>query len=172
MYAELLVLRTTVKFVRKEGIARRFTAHQKRGRQCVLTSQEVPRPMPIESPASDELPQLSAESLFVAAQREQARPTRSRLEPCAQVIFILRRKRWSFAAITAWLAQNGVRVAESTVQRFYQTRCRNDPARGDTASDSTHPPESFFDQAHENSQARPGRSSAQPGRKPKFNTDF
>ena len=63
----------------------------------------------------------SPEDLVDAARHEPAQSSRSRLAPCAQVIFILREKRWSFAAITAWLARHGVQVADSTVQRFYRT---------------------------------------------------
>lgn len=128
--------------------------------------------MPVENPASDESPPPSTENLIVAAQREQARPTRSRLEPCAQVIFILREKRWSFADITGWLARHGVQVAESTVQRFYRTRHCGDRKNAPVPVTGLHQPNSFFDSAHEKPQSRPGRNSAQPNSKPKYNTDF
>ena len=147
--------------------------HTKAQARCASSPRQRPDPMSlIETPASDDSLHPPIESLIVAAQREEARPTRSRLEPCAQIIFILRGKRWSFAAITAWLAQNGVQVAESTVQRFYRTRHRSDPGRGQTALTSTHRPESCFDSTHENSQSQSGGSSARPARKPKYNTDF
>lgn len=128
--------------------------------------------MSIKNPASDELAHLSPDVLIVAAQREESRPTRSRLEPCAQVIFILREKRWSFSAITDWLAQHGVHVAESTVQRFYRTRHRDASKFGPASSPAARQPDSFFDSTHEKPQSRPGRSPAQPASKPKYNTDF
>ena len=128
--------------------------------------------MPENYPVSDNLPAASSEVLIVAARGEGTRPSRSRLEPCAQVIFILRDKRWSFAAITDWLAQHGVQVAESTLQRFYRSRCRADTKRRQIAATGTPAPDSFFDSIHENPQTRPGGDLAQPPGKPKYNTDF
>ena len=124
------------------------------------------------TPSSNDLPHPSPEMLIVAAQHEEARPTRSRLEPCGQVIVILREKRWSFAAITAWLAQNGVHVAASTVQRFYRSRQREGLNGSAVPAAGIHQPSSFFDSTHEKPQVRPGGSTPQPASKPKFNTNF
>ena len=128
--------------------------------------------MPTQNPAPDELSHPLPETLIVAAQREEARATRSRLEPCARVIFILREKRWSFAAITAWLAQHGVHAAESTVSRFYRNRHREGSSGLTNPSAGSHQPNSFLDSTHEKPQIRLGRNATQPAGKPKFNTNF
>ena len=117
--------------------------------------------------------QSLAIALIAAAQREGVRPPRSRLESCAQVIFILRDKQWSFAAITDWLARHGVQVAESTVQRFYRSRCRPaDPQRRLRPPNDTRQPDPFFDSNHENLQSPASGIPAQPVSKPKYNTNF
>ena len=117
--------------------------------------------------------QSLAVALIAAAQREGVHPPRSRLESCAQVIFILRDKHWSFAAITDWLARHGVQVAESTVQRFYRSRCRRvDPTRRLPPSNDTRQPDHFFDSNHENLQSPASGIPVQPASKPKYNTNF
>ena len=125
----------------------------------------------------DEAPSEPAEPsvarLVAAAIREGDRPGRSRLEPWTQVVFILRDKRWSFAAITAWLARHGVPAAESTVQRFYRSRCRDaSPASGPARPNDSRQPQPFFDSKHETIQDPASGTAAPPASKPKFNTNF
>lgn len=115
----------------------------------------------------------SVAEAVAAAQREGLRPGRSRLEPWTEVVFILRGKRWSFAAITDWLARHGVLVAESTVQRFYRSRGRGT----ESTSHQERPGESaqlhpFFQSQDEKPQVPARGTAAQPASKPKYNTNF
>jgi hypothetical protein len=59
-------------------------------------------------------------NLQPAAEAEQERRTRSKLEPHREAIFTLRRKHWTYAAIAKWLDEHGVTVTLSSVHRYCQ----------------------------------------------------
>src|SRR5690349_19226622 len=69
-------------------------------------------------------------NLHSAAQAEQERRTRSKLEPHREAIFTLRRKHWTYAQIARWLGEHDVSITLSSVQRFCERavarRPRND----------------------------------------------
>ena len=117
-------------------------------------------------------PGQAAEDLVIAARREPAQSSRSRLAPCTEVIFVLREKRWSFAAITAWLERHGVHVAESTVQRFYRTQRRYSTREDPHPAADDHPATSPSNPTHETHQSPNPRSSTRSVSRPKYNTDF
>lgn len=55
-----------------------------------------------------------------AAETEQARRTRGRLEPHREAILALRRKHWTYGQIARWLNEHGISITLSSVQRFCQ----------------------------------------------------
>ena len=57
-------------------------------------------------------------NLQPAAEAEQERRTRSRLEPHREAIFALRRKHWTYGQIAKWLNEHGIAITLSSVQRF------------------------------------------------------
>jgi hypothetical protein len=57
-------------------------------------------------------------NLQPAAEAEQERRTRSRLEPHREAIFALRRKHWTYDLIAKWLNEHGIVITLSSVQRF------------------------------------------------------
>jgi transposase len=70
----------------------------------------------------------SVDSLLVEAQCAPAKPSRSKLEIHRAVISELRRKRWTFAEIAAWLRERGVDATTSNVHRFFR-QCKSTPPR-------------------------------------------
>ena len=56
--------------------------------------------------------------LHQAAQVENERRTRSRLEPHREAIFTLRLKHWTYGEIAKWLNQHGIATTLSSVHRF------------------------------------------------------
>ncbi len=124
--------------------------------------------------AQAETAHLLAEDLIRAAQSESDQSSRSRLAPCGPVLSILREKGWSFAAITTWLDQHGVHVAESTVQRFYRSQQRRNAKRRETVR---HVPADLSSTAlanptHETHDSQAPRRTARSADRPKYNTDF
>ncbi len=57
-------------------------------------------------------------NLQPAAQAEQERRTRSKLEPHRDAILTLRRKHWTYRQIAKWLNDHGVTVSFPAVYRF------------------------------------------------------
>jgi len=57
-------------------------------------------------------------NLQPAAEAEQERRTRSRLEPHREAIFALRRKHWTYGQIAKWLNEHGIAITLSSVHRF------------------------------------------------------
>jgi hypothetical protein len=57
-------------------------------------------------------------NLQSAAENEQPRRTRSKLEAHREVIFTLRRKHWTYGQIAAWLNERGIQTTLTSVYRF------------------------------------------------------
>ncbi|HEY1719446.1 MAG TPA: hypothetical protein VGH42_14295 [Verrucomicrobiae bacterium] len=62
------------------------------------------------------------------AQAAPAKPGRSKLEEHRATIFELRRKRWTYAAIAAWLRERGIEATTSNVHRYCQAARRTPKA--------------------------------------------
>lgn len=57
-------------------------------------------------------------NLQPAAQAEQERRTRSKLEPHREAILTLRRKHWTYRQIAKWLNERGVTISHPAVYYF------------------------------------------------------
>jgi hypothetical protein len=57
-------------------------------------------------------------NLQPAAQAEQERRTRSKLEPHREAILTLRRKHWTYRQIAKWLNEHGVTISYPAVYYF------------------------------------------------------
>lgn len=57
-------------------------------------------------------------NLQPAAQAEQERRTRSKLEPHREAILTLRRKHWTYRQIAKWLNEHGVAISHPAVYHF------------------------------------------------------
>ena len=68
--------------------------------------------------------------LHKSAEAEQERRTRSKLEPHREAIFTLRRKHWTYCAISKWLNERGVAITLSSVQRFCERAIARRPRTG------------------------------------------
>jgi hypothetical protein len=69
-------------------------------------------------------------NLQSAAEGENERRTRSRLEPHREAIFTLRRKHWTYSQIAKWLNKHGVAITLSSVQRFCERAIARRPRAG------------------------------------------
>jgi hypothetical protein len=63
------------------------------------------------------------------AQAAPAKPGRSKLEEHRATIFELRHKRWTYAAIAAWLRERGIEATTSNVHRYCQAARRATASR-------------------------------------------
>ena len=68
--------------------------------------------------------------LHKSAEAEPERRTRSKLEPHREAIFTLRRKHWTYCAISKWLNERGVAITLSSVQRFCERAIARRPRTG------------------------------------------
>src|SRR5881396_307672 len=69
-------------------------------------------------------------NLQSAAESENERRTRSKLEPHREAIFNLRRKHWTYGEIAKWLNEHGVSVTLSSVHRYCQRAVARRPRAG------------------------------------------
>ena len=69
-------------------------------------------------------------NLQPAAEAEQERRTRSRLEPHREAIFALRRKHWTYCQIAKWLNEHGIAITLSSVHRFCERAVARRPRAG------------------------------------------
>ncbi len=68
------------------------------------------------------------EQILAAAESADADPPRSKLDPFAEALWTLRRKRKRLRAITAFLREHGVEVSKSTVSRWLKRHPQPRPA--------------------------------------------
>lgn len=121
----------------------------------------------------------SGDDLLAAARGEGERPARSRLEPYREAIVLLRTKRWSYGEIARWLAERGIPVAESTVQRFHRSRQERAVAAGENGrrrpAVRDHDGRKFFENPdHKNLQTNVPKPDAPRSSRPRtrYNVDF
>jgi transposase len=82
----------------------------------------------------------STDSLLTEAQSAPVRPSRSKLETYRAAIGELRRKRWTFAEIAAWLRERGVSATTSNVHRFFRQTKPMPQTVEPTAAPTSSPP--------------------------------
>src|SRR5213082_2136834 len=69
-------------------------------------------------------------NLQQAAQAENERRTRSKLEPHREAIFTLRRKHWTYGEIARWLNEHSVSITLSSVHRYCTRAVARRPRTG------------------------------------------
>lgn len=72
-------------------------------------------------------------NLQSAAQAEQERRTRSKLEPHREAILTLRRKHWTYRQIAKWLNAHGVTISYPAVYYFCERTIARRPRAAGTA---------------------------------------
>ena len=73
-------------------------------------------------------------NLQQAAQAEQERRTRSKLEPHREAILTLRRKHWTYRQIAKWLNEHGVTISHPAVYYFCERTIARRPRDAGTAT--------------------------------------
>ena len=73
-------------------------------------------------------------NLQSAAQAEQERRTRSKLEPHREAILTLRRKHWTYRQIAKWLNEHGVTVSHPAVYYFCERTIARRPRDAGTSA--------------------------------------
>lgn len=73
-------------------------------------------------------------NLQPAAQAEQERRTRSKLEPHRDAILTLRRKHWTYRQIAKWLNDHGVAISFPAVYRFCERTIARRPRNAGTSA--------------------------------------
>lgn len=73
-------------------------------------------------------------NLQQAAQAEQERRTRSKLEPHREAILTLRRKHWTYRQIAKWLNEHGVAISHPAVYYFCERSIARRPRDAGTSA--------------------------------------
>lgn len=73
-------------------------------------------------------------NLQPAAQSEQERRTRSKLEPHREAILTLRRKHWTYRQIAKWLNEHGVTISHPAVYYFCERTIARRPRDAGTSA--------------------------------------
>jgi hypothetical protein len=70
-----------------------------------------------------------------AAEREQERRSRSKLEPHRQAILELRKKHWSYRQIAKWLMEHGITISHPAVFHFCERSIARRPRHAEATAE-------------------------------------